>query len=74
MMSVPQQRLWEAIKVTPVKWHEPTYGIDGGGFWVVAIYGSTVVWYNDIEEGFNASSGKHQEQLMNIVAIKATCT
>jgi hypothetical protein len=27
----------------------------GGGFWVVAIVGQTVIWYNDIEEGFNRS-------------------
>lgn len=58
MMSVAQKRLWDAIKITPVKWQEPTYGIDGGGFWVVAIYGSTVIWYNDIEDGFNSSRWK----------------
>jgi len=38
-----------------MKWQENTYGAMGGGFWVVAIYGSTVVWYNDIEDGFNQS-------------------
>ncbi len=27
----------------------------GGGFWVVAIIGNTVVWFNDIEDGFNRS-------------------
>ena len=27
----------------------------GGGFWAVALIGPTVVWYNDIEEGFNRS-------------------
>jgi hypothetical protein len=27
----------------------------GGGFWVVAIMGERVVWFNDIEEGFNLS-------------------
>ncbi|MEO1675926.1 MAG: hypothetical protein AAFR72_10960, partial [Pseudomonadota bacterium] len=25
------------------------------GFWVVGIIGQTVLWYNDIEEGFNHS-------------------
>lgn len=55
-MSLPQRRVWETIKVYPMKWKENTYGVMGGGFWVVAIYGSTVVWYNDIEHGFNQSS------------------
>lgn len=54
-MSLPQRRVWEMIKVDPMKWQEKTYGAMGGGFWVVAIYGSTVVWYNDIEGGFNES-------------------
>jgi hypothetical protein len=49
-------RLWEAIKIPPEKWSEKTYGAVGGGFWVVAIIGSKVIWYNDIEEGFNCSS------------------
>lgn len=54
-MSLPQRRVWEAIKVDPMKWQENTYGEMGDGFWVVAIYGSTVIWYNDIEHGFNQS-------------------
>ena len=54
-MSLPQRRLWEVIKIDPVKWKEPSYGERGGGFWVVAIYGPTVVWFNDIEDGFNRS-------------------
>ena len=55
-MTLPQRRLWEVIRIDPVKWQESTYGVMGGGFWVVAIYGSTVIWYNDIEGGFNRSA------------------
>jgi len=55
-MNAPQRRLWEVIKIDPVKWKEKSYGEMGGGFWVVAILGRTVIWYNDIEEGFNISS------------------
>ena len=55
-MSLPQRRVWELIKIDPAKWQEDSYGAMGGGFWVVAIYGSTVIWYNDIEHGFNHSS------------------
>lgn len=46
---------WELIKTYPAKWAEPEHGTEGGGFWVVGICGSTVIWYNDIEEGFNIS-------------------
>lgn len=30
-------------------------GEEGGGFWVVAILGKSVIYYNDIEEGYNLS-------------------
>lgn len=31
-------------------------GDSGGGFCVVAVMGNIVIWYNDIEDGFNSSS------------------
>lgn len=46
---------WNLIKITPQKWQEKEYGNEGGGFWAVAIFGSTVIYYNDIEDGFNMS-------------------
>jgi hypothetical protein len=54
-MSIPQRNLWEVIKVSPAKWQEPTYGKHVGGFWIVGIVGQKVIWYNDIEDGFNLS-------------------
>jgi hypothetical protein len=54
-MSAPQLRLWETIRIEPTKWQQHPYGDQGAGFWVVAIIGSTVIWYNDIEDGFNRS-------------------
>jgi hypothetical protein len=47
---------WEVIKITPEKWKEDSNGVEGGGFWVVAIFGKQVIWYNDIEDGFNISA------------------
>jgi hypothetical protein len=47
---------WQLILVEPQKWSEKEYGNEGNGFWVVAIAGKRVIWYNDIEEGFNISS------------------
>jgi hypothetical protein len=54
-MTLVQRRLWEVIKVSPQKWQQHPWGDHGGGFWVVAILGQTVVWFNDIEDGFNRS-------------------
>src|SRR5438552_13128880 len=55
-MSPSQLRLWEAIRMDPEKWQQRPYGDTGKGFWAVALIGRTVIWYNDIEEGFNRSS------------------
>jgi hypothetical protein len=57
-MTVAQRQLWDAIKVPPHKWHLHPWGDQGGGFWVVALLGRTVVWFNDIEDGFNRSQYK----------------
>lgn len=54
-MSVQQARLWEVVRIPPQKWAEPSYGQTGGGFWAVAVIGATVVWFNDLEHGFNRS-------------------
>ena len=53
-----EEKFWNYIKTTPQKWQEVKYGKEGGGFWVVAIFGEQVLYYNDIEEGFNASPYK----------------
>lgn len=55
-MSPTQRRLWEAIRIEPEKWQQHPYGDVGKGFWVVALVGRMVIWYNDIEEGFNRSN------------------
>ncbi len=54
-MSVAQARLWDSICIPPEKWRQDPYGGEGGGFWAVAVLGRIVVWYNDIEDGFNRS-------------------
>jgi hypothetical protein len=46
---------WQLIKIEPTKWIENEFGDLGGGFWVVAICGTKIIWYNDIEDGFNIS-------------------
>jgi hypothetical protein len=49
-------RFWEALRLVPEKWAQHPYGDEGNGFWVVGVIGSRVIWYNDIEDGFNVSA------------------
>ncbi|TKC58654.1 hypothetical protein FBD94_18110 [Pedobacter hiemivivus] len=46
---------WNLIRIKPQKWEEKEYGGEGGGFWAVAVFETEVVYYNDIEDGFNIS-------------------
>jgi len=68
-MTLEQRRVWEVIRINPQKWSQEPYGNQGGGFWVVAIIGNTVIWFNDIEDGFNCSTysnlGKINEYFCN---------
>jgi hypothetical protein len=54
-MLTAELRLWKMMKIEPVKWRQDPYGTDGSGFWVVGLIGSSVIWYNDVEDGFNRS-------------------
>jgi len=62
-MTLEQEKTWDIIKITPEKWIEKTYGELGDGFWVVAIIGSNVILFNDIEDGFNQSSYKNYGEI-----------
>jgi hypothetical protein len=55
-MNGDLRSFWEQIKIKPEKWQEQSYGQEGNGFWIVGIIGQQILWYNDIEEGFNTSS------------------
>lgn len=54
-MPEAHRRLWDAIRIPPEHWQQHPYGDAGGGFWAVGLIGRIVVWYNDIEDGFNRS-------------------
>lgn len=54
-MNQEQKCFWDMIAIVPEKWEQHPYGNEGKGFWSVALLGKIVVWYNDIEEGFNYS-------------------
>jgi hypothetical protein len=46
---------WARIRIEPEKWRCSPWGDKTGGFWAVAIDGDRVLWFNDIEDGFNWS-------------------
>src|SRR5690242_730145 len=46
---------WGRIHIEPEKWRCSPWGDQSGGFWAVAIDKGRVLWFNDIEEGFNWS-------------------
>jgi len=46
---------WTRIRIEPAKWRCSPWGDEGDGFWAVAIEGDRVLWFNDIEGGFNRS-------------------
>ncbi len=54
-MSPLEKRLWDLVQVPLAKWQLHPWGDEGGGFWVVGLIGGHVIWYNDIERGFNVS-------------------
>lgn len=54
-MEPAERRLWSMLRVEPTKWKQEPYGREGTGFWVVGLIGSSVIWFNDIEDGFNRS-------------------
>lgn len=62
-MAPDVARFWEVIRIDPAKWRQHPWGDTGGGFWVVGVIGSTVVWFNDIEDGFNVSSHSGFEEI-----------
>ncbi|MGA4606704.1 hypothetical protein [Pseudoalteromonas maricaloris] len=59
-MSPRAKCVWQKIKLPNLqKWTQSPLGDEGGGFWVVAIYGNYCLYYNDIEDGFNESTFTH---------------
>ena len=47
---------YEMNAISKQKWALSPWGDAGGGFWAIAIFGKYVLWYNDIEDGFNTSA------------------
>lgn len=52
-MDNEEFELWSKIRIEPKKWEENEMGREGDGFYAVAIIEDYVLWYNDIEDGYN---------------------
>lgn len=44
------------VRFAPEKWQLEPWGDAGGGFWAVAADANRVLWWNDLEGGWNVSS------------------
>lgn len=61
-------QFWNQIKISPEIWK--CTDVIEDNFWVVALHLNDVIWYNDIEEGFNVSRFKIKGQILEYTASK----
>lgn len=54
--SDEQRAYFNTVAFEPTRWSQAPYGDEGGGFWAIAADDNRVLWYNDIEDGFNVSA------------------
>ncbi|HEY4540624.1 MAG TPA: hypothetical protein VIG94_11540 [Faecalibacter sp.] len=62
------ETFWNSIKCSPEIWH--CKDVIDDNFWVIAKWKTFIVWYNDIEEGFNLSSFKRDGEFLQYQASK----
>jgi hypothetical protein len=53
-MDFKQRRVWDAIRILPERWTQQKL-LHAHGSWVVAVIGRTLIWYDEVEEGFVVS-------------------
>ena len=54
--SPTERAAFMAHAIESAKWTQSPWGDAGGGFWAIAQRKKAVLWYNDIEEGFQVSA------------------
>ena len=60
LFSEDLKSIWNDIKISPEEWNESTTARD---YWVVAVMNDEVIWYNDIEKGFNISKFTNEGEI-----------
>ncbi len=53
--SDEERQFFARVSIEPAKWGLAPRGNEGGGFWAVAVHQDRVLWWNDLEDGFNVS-------------------
>ena len=53
---------WSQVKISPEIWRSTDFIEDD--FWVVALHENYLIWYNDIEEGFDISRFKIKGEIL----------
>ncbi len=56
LMSDDMSSSWDEFKIEPQRWEETSNESGYDSFWVVAMLGNEVIWFNDETEGFNISN------------------
>lgn len=51
-----QRELFARTRIEPARWRLSPWGDGIGDFWAVAVHRDRVVWFNEIEDGFNVST------------------
>lgn len=59
---------WNKIKINPEVWK--CIDVIEDNFWIVAKFHNYVIWYNDIEEGFNISKFITEGDILTYTALK----
>jgi len=62
------EKFWNRIRISPVIWK--CVDVIEDHFWIVAKSDSYVIWYNDIEEGFNLSTFKTEGEIQQYSAYQ----
>jgi len=53
--SADLKQVFAQASIKPSKWRLSPWSDEFGGFWAVAVLRGRVLWYNEIEGGFNVS-------------------
>lgn len=67
-LDTAQAKLWEKVKIRPEVW--TCVDVIEANFWVVGRTEKWIIWYNDIEEGFNLSSYIKAGEILHYKAFR----
>ena len=65
VLDVGLLAFWNLIKIVPEKWESKHFEKESISFWVIAIFGKCVIYFNDIEGGFNISTFERYGEIKN---------